>query len=93
MPWTLYPVISSNTLIGKISTTKRERPCSLAFINFKERRVKNFKLGTEIKVVTKDGKQYEGILMDIHRGYLSAVAGLGIILTFPVNSIINITKI
>jgi len=54
--------------------------------------VKKFKLGTEIKVKTKDGKQYEGILMDIHEGYLSAIASLGIILTFPVNSIINISK-
>lgn len=55
--------------------------------------MENFKLGTEIKVQTKDGKNYEGILMDIHKGYLSAVAGLGIILTFPVSSIINISKI
>lgn len=55
--------------------------------------MENFKLGTEIKVQTKDGKNYEGILMDIHKGYLSAVAGLGIILTFPVSSIINISKV
>ena len=53
----------------------------------------NLKLGTEIKIKTKDGSSFEGILMEIKNGYLSAVATLGIILTFPVTSIINITKI
>jgi hypothetical protein len=49
--------------------------------------------GNEIKVTTKDGKSYEGILMDCHRGYLSTVAGLGIILTFPMHSILNVVKL
>tara|TARA_R110002049_G_scaffold150260_4_gene313412 strand:+ start:1888 stop:2058 length:171 start_codon:yes stop_codon:yes gene_type:complete len=50
-------------------------------------------IGNEVKVFTKDGKSYEGILMDCHKGYLSTLAGLGIILTFPLNSILNIIKI
>jgi len=54
---------------------------------------KKLKIGNEVKVFTKDGKAYEGILMDCHKGYLSTLAGLGIILTFPMNSILNIIKI
>ena len=51
------------------------------------------KLGSEIKIFTKDGKSYEGILMDCHKGYLSTIAGLGIILTFPMDSILNVVKV
>jgi hypothetical protein len=51
------------------------------------------KLGSEIKIYTKDGKSYEGIFMDCHKGYLSTIAGLGIILTFPMNSILNVVKV
>lgn len=54
---------------------------------------KKLKIGSEIKVFTKDGKSYEGILMDCHKGYLSTIASLGIILTFPLNSILNVVKI
>jgi len=52
-----------------------------------------FKIGNEIKVKTKDGKSYIGILMDCHKGHISTVASLGIILTFPLNSILNIIKL
>ena len=51
------------------------------------------KVGAEIKVLTKDGKSYEGILMDFHKGYLSTIASMGVILTFPASSILNITKV
>ncbi len=50
-------------------------------------------IGSEIKIFTKDGKSYEGILMDCHKGYLSTIAGLGIILTFPMDSILNVVKV
>lgn len=53
----------------------------------------DFKLGTEIKIKTRDGKIFEGILMEIKNGYLSAVAKLGIILTFPMTSIVNVSKV
>lgn len=52
-----------------------------------------FKLGSEIKIYTKDGKSYEGILMDCHKGYMSTIAGLGVILTFPLDSISNVVKV
>jgi hypothetical protein len=51
------------------------------------------KIGMEIKIKTRDGDLFEGILMEIKNGYLSAVATLGIILTFPMTSITNITKV
>lgn len=50
-------------------------------------------LGNEIKIITKDKKSYSGILMDSHKGYLSVIAGLGIILTFPTHSILNVAKL
>lgn len=50
-------------------------------------------LGNEIKIITKDRKSYSGILMDSHKGYLSVIAGLGIILTFPTHSILNVVKL
>jgi len=50
------------------------------------------KVGNEIKIFTKDGKSYEGIFMECHKGYLSTLAGLGIILTFPLHSVLNIIK-
>ena len=54
---------------------------------------KDFEVGNEIKIYTKDGKSYRGILMDYHKGYLSTIISLGIILTIPINAIINIVKI
>jgi hypothetical protein len=50
-------------------------------------------IGSEIKVFTKDGRSYEGIFMNCQKGYLSTVAGLGIILTFPIDSILNVVKL
>lgn len=52
-----------------------------------------YKIGSEIKVFTKDGNAYEGILMDYHKGYISTVGKLGIILTFPIQSIDDINRV
>ena len=65
----------------------------MAFKILGEKMENNLKIGNEIKIHTKDGRSYEGILMDCHKGYISAIAGLGIILSFPMNSIHNIIKI
>lgn len=54
---------------------------------------KKIYLGNEIEVKTKDGQSFRGIFVNNEKGYLSAVAGLGIILTFPMDSILNIVKI
>jgi len=54
---------------------------------------KKLAIGNEIKIFTKDGKSYQGILMENYKGYISTIAGLGVILTFPVSSIINVIKI
>ncbi|MBL7665295.1 MAG: hypothetical protein JNM93_09185 [Bacteriovoracaceae bacterium] len=54
---------------------------------------RDLKVGNEIKILTKDGQSYEGILMDCHRGHLSAIAKLGVILTFPLGSILDVVKI
>lgn len=54
---------------------------------------RSLNLGNEIKIITTDKKSYSGILMDSHKGYLSVVAGLGIILTFPMHSILNVVKL
>tara|TARA_Y100000768_G_scaffold357851_1_gene313236 strand:- start:12526 stop:12696 length:171 start_codon:yes stop_codon:yes gene_type:complete len=55
--------------------------------------ISKLKSGNEVKITTKDGKTFEGIFMKKHGGHLSTIAGLGIILTFPIHTIVNIVKI
>jgi hypothetical protein len=52
-----------------------------------------FNLGNEIVVKTKDGKSFNGIFVNVSDGYLSAVLNLGIILTIPLVSVINVVKV
>lgn len=52
-----------------------------------------FNLGNEIEVKTKDGQCFKGIFVNMERGYLSAVASLGIIHTIPLSSVANVIKI
>jgi hypothetical protein len=54
---------------------------------------KKLNIGSEIKVFTKDGKSYEGILVNHQKGYLSTIMSLGVILTIPIDSIINVVKV
>lgn len=54
---------------------------------------KNLKVGNEIKIITKDGKSFEGILMECKRGYLSTIMKLGIVLTIPLSLISEVIKI
>lgn len=49
-----------------------------------------FKKGDELKIVTKTGRTFRGILYDIKEGYLHTVESLGILMIFPINSISSI---
>jgi len=55
--------------------------------------ISKLRSGSEVKITTKDGKSFVAIFMKKHEEHLSAIAELGVILTFPINSIINIVKI
>ncbi len=55
--------------------------------------IKSLKLGHEIEIRTTDGKSVNGIFVSMEKGYLSAVACLGIIYTIPLSSITNIIKV
>lgn len=49
-----------------------------------------FKKGDELKIITKTGQTFRGILYDIKEGYLHTVESLGILMIFPINSLTSI---
>ena len=51
--------------------------------------------GDELKIVTKSGRTFKGILYDFKEGYLHTVQALGILVIFPLSSLasIHLTKI
>lgn len=48
------------------------------------------KKGDELKIVTKSGRTFRGILYDIKEGYLHTVEALGILIIFPISSLASI---
>lgn len=48
------------------------------------------KKGDELKLVTKSGRTFRGIIYDIKEGYLHTVEALGIIIIFPIHSLASI---
>jgi hypothetical protein len=48
------------------------------------------KKGDELKIITKTGQTFRGILYDIKEGYLHTVESLGILMIFPINSLTSI---
>lgn len=48
------------------------------------------KKGDELKIVTKSGRTFRGILYDIKEGYLHTVEALGILIIFPISSLSSI---
>jgi hypothetical protein len=48
------------------------------------------KKGDELKIVTKTGRTFRGILYDIKEGYLHTVEALGILIIFPISSLSSI---
>ena len=48
------------------------------------------KKGDELKIVTKSGRTFRGILYDIREGYLHTVEALGILIIFPISSLSSI---
>jgi hypothetical protein len=49
--------------------------------------------GNEVKVVTKKGVAFEGILFDFKEDYLQTVTALGILILFPLSSLTNIYQL
>ena len=56
-------------------------------------KIVKLKKGDELKIVTKKGKAFEGILFDFKEGYLQTISGLGILILFPISSLTNIYQI
>ncbi len=48
------------------------------------------KKGDELKIITKTGRTFRGILYDFREGYLHTVEALGILMIFPINSLSSI---
>jgi hypothetical protein len=48
------------------------------------------KKGDELRIVTKSGRTFRGILYDIKEGYLHTVEALGILIIFPISSLSSI---
>ncbi len=46
--------------------------------------------GDELKIVTKTGRTFRGILYDFKEGYLHTIEALGILVIFPINSLTSI---
>jgi hypothetical protein len=51
------------------------------------------KRGAEVKIITKKGVLFKGILFDLKEGYVQTITSLGILVLFPLNSITNIYQI
>ena len=51
------------------------------------------KKGDELKIITKKGRVFEGILFDFKEGYLQTISTLGILIFFPLNSLSNIYQL
>jgi hypothetical protein len=62
--------------------------CLLA--QLKEGKKTKIKKGDELKIVTKTGRIFKGILYDIKEGYLHTVEALGILVIFPISSLSSI---
>ncbi len=48
------------------------------------------KKGDELKIITKTGRTFRGIIFDIKEGYLHTVEALGILVIFPISSLASI---
>lgn len=48
------------------------------------------KKGDELKIITKTGRTFRGILYDVKEGYLHTVEALGILIIFPITSLSSI---
>jgi hypothetical protein len=48
------------------------------------------KKGDELRIVTKTGRTFRGILYDFKEGYIHTIEALGILVIFPISSLISI---
>lgn len=59
---------------------------SLCLNSFKAK----FKRGDELRITTKTGRVFKAILFDIKGGYLHTIEVLGILVIFPIDSLLTI---
>lgn len=57
---------------------------------FKQGQSLKIRKGDELKIVTKSGRTFKGILFDFKEGYIHTIEMLGILVIFPINSLTSI---
>ena len=66
---------------------------SKCFLNNIENKREKLKKGTEVRIITKKGTAYKGIIIDLKEGYVQTITSLGILVLFPLSSITNIYQL
>ena len=67
---------------------KDERSCFLTRIKNDEERV--IKIGEELELVTKAGSRFRCIVYDFKDGYIQTIAQFGVLMLFPLSSLIKV---
>jgi hypothetical protein len=70
---------------------KTQRVCYLEKIRRGEKCLIN--KGDELELVTKSGKSYQGIVFDFNQGHIHTVVQFGILILFPIHSLVNIYQL
>jgi hypothetical protein len=68
-----------------------EKKCHLRELSSKG--ASKLKIGDELRVITRKGRTFDGILFDFKEGYLQTVSGLGILILFPLSALTNIYQL
>ena len=70
---------------------KDERNCFLSRIRNDGEKV--IKVGEELELVTKAGSRFQCIVYDVKDGYIQTIAQFGVLMLFPLSSLIRVYPI
>lgn len=70
---------------------KRQKTCCLEKLRMGE--VSTVRKGDELEIITKTGRKFKGILFDFKEGYVQTIAQMGILMFFPVHSLMNVYQL
>lgn len=68
-----------------------KRECCLE--KLKKGEIKNLNKGDELEIITKTGGKFEAILYDLKEGYVFTISQMGILILFPIHSLLNIYQL
>lgn len=69
----------------------KERQCYLEKLRRGE--IKELNKGDELEIITKTGGRFEAILYDLKEGYVFTISQMGILILFPIHSLLNIYQL